>query len=69
MTTKTKKQIHILPGISRSKGKQKMRFGRQLIECNMRVNFLENSFIKNGGETSPKTFFIKSKPSISLNQF
>ena len=33
--------IHILPNISKSKGNQKMKFG-QLIEYNMRNNFLKN---------------------------
>ena len=33
--------IHILPKISKSKGNQKMKFG-QLIEYNMRNNFLKN---------------------------
>ena len=32
---------HILPNISRSKGKQAMKFG-QLIECNIRKFLLEN---------------------------
>ena len=33
--------IHLLPNISRSKGKQRMKFG-QLIDYNMRNIFLEN---------------------------
>ena len=44
--------LHILPNISRSKGNQTMKFG-QLIECNMRNIFLEKSYTKCGGETSP----------------
>ena len=69
MTSQSGKQtliIHTLPYISRSRGNQTA-FG-QLIECNMRKIFLEKSFTKCGGETSPKTFSKKSKLSISLDQ-
>ena len=59
--------IHILPNISRSKGNQTMKFG-QLIEYNMRNIFLEKSFTKCGGETSPRLFSEKLKLSISLDQ-
>ena len=59
--------IHILPNISRSKGNQTMKFG-QLIECNMRNIFLEKSYTKCGGETSPRPFSGKLKLSISLDQ-
>ena len=59
--------IHILPNISRSKGNQTMKFG-QLIEYNMRNIFLEKSFTKFGGETSPRHFSEKLKFSISLDQ-
>ena len=59
--------IHILPNISRSKGNQTMKFG-QLIEYNMRNIFLENSYIKCGGETSPRPFSGKIKLSIYLDQ-
>ena len=59
--------IHILPNISKSKGNQTMKFG-QLIECNMRNIFLEKSFTKCGGETSPRPFSEKLKLSISLDQ-
>ena len=59
--------IHILPYISRSKGNQTMKFG-QLIEFNMRNIFLEKSYIKCGGETSPRPFSEKLKLSISLDQ-
>ena len=59
--------IHILPNISRSKGNQTMKFG-QLIECNMRNIFLEKSYTKCGGETSPRPFSEKLKLSISLDQ-
>ena len=40
----------------------------QLIEYNMRKIFLEKSYTKCGRETSPRSFFKKSKLSISLNQ-
>ena len=44
-----------------------MKFG-QLIECNMRNIFLEKSFTKCGGETSPRPLSEKLKLSISLDQ-
>ena len=44
-----------------------MKFG-QLIEYNMRNIFLEKSYTKRGGETSPRLLSKKSKLSISLNQ-
>ena len=44
-----------------------MRFG-QLIECNMKNNFLEKPYTKCGGETSRRTFHEKLKLSISLDQ-
>ena len=40
----------------------------QLIEYNMGNIFLEKSFTKCGGETSPRPFSKKSKLSISLHQ-
>ena len=52
--------IHILPNISRSKANQTMKFG-QLIECNMRNIFLETSYTKCCGETSPRPFYIETK--------
>ena len=58
---------HILPNISRSEGNQAMKFG-QLIECNMRNIFLEKSYIKCDGETSPRPFCEKSKFSIPLDK-
>ena len=58
--------IHILANISRSKGNQAKKFG-QLIECNMRNIFLEKSYTKCGGETSPRPFSEKLKLSISLD--
>ena len=59
--------IPILPNTSRSKGNQTVEFG-QLIECNMRKNFLEKSNTKCGWETSPRPFAEKLKLSISLDQ-
>ena len=59
--------IHIFPNMSRSKDNQAMKFG-QLIECSMRNIFLEKSYAKCGGETSPRASSEKLKLSISLNQ-
>ena len=56
MTSEPGKQtiaIQILPYISRSKDNQTVKFG-QLREHNMRKIFLEKSYAKCGGETSPK---------------
>ena len=44
-----------------------MKFG-QLIECNMRSIFLEKSYTKYNGETSPRSFPEELKLSISLDQ-
>ena len=44
-----------------------MKFG-QLIECNIRNIFLEKSYAKCGGESSPRPFFEKVKLTISLDQ-
>ena len=41
---------------------------RQLIEYKVRNNFLEKTYTKCGGETSPRSFFKKSNWSISLDQ-
>ena len=59
--------IHMLPYISRGKDNHTVKFG-QLIEYNMRKIFLEQSYTKFGGETSPKPFSKKSKLNISLDQ-
>ena len=59
--------IYILFNISRSKSNQTMTFG-QLIECNLRNIFLETSYTKCGGETSPRPSSEKLTLSISLNQ-
>ena len=58
---------HILPYISRSKSNQIMKFG-QLIEYNMRNNFLKKSYTKCDGETIPRSSSNKLKLSISLDQ-
>ena len=58
--------IHILCNILRSKSNQTMKFG-QLIEGNTRNIFLENSYKKYYGETSPRPFSKKLKLGISLN--
>ena len=50
------------------KGNQTMKFG-QLIEYNTRNIFLEKSYTKFGGETSPRPFYGKLKLSISLEQY
>ena len=44
-----------------------MTFG-QLIECTIRNIFLEKSYIKCDGETSPRLFSENLKLSISLDQ-
>ena len=59
--------IHILPNIWSSKGNQTMKL-RQLIECNLRNIFLEKSYTRCGGETSPRPFSKKLKLRIPLDQ-
>ena len=59
--------IQILPNISRIKGNQTMKFGH-LIEYNMRNIFLQKSYAKCGAENIPRSFFQKSKVSMSLDQ-
>ena len=44
-----------------------MKFG-QLIECNMRNIFIEKSYAKCVGETSPRPFSEELKLSISLDK-
>ena len=41
----------------------------QLIECNLRIIFLEKSYTKSDGETSPRLFSEKLKLSMSLGQW
>ena len=70
MTSQTGQQIfiiHILLNISRGKANQTMKFG-QLIEYNMRKNFLQKSYTQYGGEASPRPFYKKLKISISLGE-
>ena len=70
MTSQTRKKtivIHILPETSKRKGNHTMKFG-QFIEYNMRNIFLEKSLRKCCGETITRSFFKKSKLSISLDQ-
>ena len=59
--------IHIVPDISRSKSNQTKKLG-QLIGCDMQNIFLGKSCTKNGGETSLRYFFKKSKLCISIYQ-
>ena len=58
--------MHILSNILRNKGNQTIKFG-QLIECNMRNVFLEKSYTKYDGETSPRLFSEKLKLSIFVD--
>ena len=53
--------------MSRSKGNQTMKFG-QLLEYNMRNIFVEKSYTKCGGETTPRPFSKNLKLSRSLDQ-
>ena len=50
--------IHILPNILRSKGNQTKKFG-QFIDYDMRNMFLQKSYTKCGGKTSPRSFSKK----------
>ena len=59
--------MYILHNISISKSNQTMKVG-QLIEYNMTNLFLEKSYTKYGGETSPRPFYKKSNLNISLDQ-
>ena len=58
--------MYLLLNTSRSKYNQARKFSK-LIEYNMRNIFLEKSYIKCGGETSPRPFSEKSKLSIYLD--
>ena len=58
----------MLPNILRSKDNHTIKFD-QLIEYNMRNIFLQKSYAKYGGETSPRPFSEKLKLSISLDQW
>ena len=57
-----------MPNILRSKGNQTMKFG-QLIECNMRIIFLEKSYTKCDGLTNPRQFSKILKLSMSCQGF
>ena len=63
----TKSYNHILPNISGRKLNQTMKLG-QLIN-NMRNIFLEKSYARCGGETSPRPFSERFKLSISMEQW
>ena len=70
MTSQRDKQtivIHVLPNILRNKDNQSMKFGH-LREYNMKTIFLEKTYTKYDGETSPKPFSEKLKLSICLDQ-
>ena len=45
-----------------------MKFG-QLIKCNIRNIFLQKSYTKCGGETSPRPFCKKLKLATSVDQW
>ena len=69
MTSQTGKQtitIQILPNISKSKSNQRMKLG-QLIEYNMRNNFLEKSYKKYGEATTARHFSKKPNLTVSLD--
>ena len=59
--------MYTLLNIVRRKGNQTIKFG-QLVDYNRR-NFLEKSYSKFSGETSPKPFSEKLKLGISLDQY
>ena len=58
--------IHILSNFSKSKGNQTV-ICAQLMECNMRNNFVDKSYPKCCEETIPRTFSKKSNLSILLD--
>ena len=59
--------LGLLPDAWSIKGSQTMKFD-QLIDYNVRNIFLEKSYTKFDGETSPRPFSKKLKLSISLDQ-
>ena len=68
MTSQPGKQtivIHVLPNILRNKDNQAMKFG-QLREYNTKSIFLEKSYTKCGGVTSPRPFCEKLKLRVSV---
>ena len=71
MTSRSSKKtiiIHILSNILRNNSNKTMKVG-QLIEYNMRNIFLEKSYTKFGGETSPRPFSEKLKLSIYMDHW
>ena len=71
MTSRSSKKtiiIHILSNILRNNSNKTMEVG-QLIEYNMRNIFLEKSYTKFGGETSPRLFSEKLKLSIYMDHW
>ena len=69
MTSQPGKQIlaiQVLPVISTCKGNQTMKFD-QLIEYNMRNNFLEKSTTKCGGETIKIEYLTIRKSILSIS--
>ena len=57
-----------MPNISRNKGNQTMTLSQFIENNNMTNIFLEKSYTKYGGETSPRPFSEKSELSINLDQ-
>ena len=69
MTSQPGKQTvakHNLPNISRTKGKQRLKFG-QLKKCRTRNIFLGKLYTKCGGENIARSFPKKSKCLFLLN--
>ena len=52
--------MHIFQNISSSKGNQTVKFA-QLMEYNMKKNFIEKSYTKCGRETIPRSFSKQSE--------
>ena len=67
MTSQTGQQLQYTYCPMSNKGNQAMKFG-QLIDYSMRNIFLEISYTKCVGETSPSFFYKKAKLNISLDQ-
>ena len=61
--------IHILPNISRSKGKLTMKFD-QVIQYNLRNIFVEKAYTKCAGETIPRPLsLLEGMPVLFLIYF
>ena len=70
MTSQTGQQIvaiHILPNISRRKDNHEISYFKSQ-KYNIRNIFLEKSYRRCGAKVSPRSFYKKSKFSISLDQ-